>query len=104
MSDAEFISLEKKVEDIAGKLDEVHYALMGSALAKDGGMIRRLMECEEGLEDIHRMIIQRDESIAAKEKKQIKVNVQTNLIWAGVASFLTWLVSVLIDSIKFHGK
>ena len=70
----EFKALESKVSDIKITLDQVHGAIIGNPLSKDGGMAERLHEAEEKL-------IELENRLETAEKKQIKYNVYTVIMW-----------------------
>lgn len=78
---AEFRTLESKVSDIKNTLDQVHGAIIGNPLSKDGGMAERLHSAEEKL-------IELEERLEAAEKKQIKYNVYTVIMWACIGAVL----------------
>lgn len=71
---AEFKTLELKVSDIKTTLDQVHGAIIGNPLSKDGGMAERLHGAEEKL-------IELEERLEAAERKQIRYNVYTVIMW-----------------------
>lgn len=60
-------------------LSQVHYALVGNDLTKDGGMTRRL-------EDAEKELLEFDKRLAEAEKKQIRYNVYTVIMWACVGA------------------
>src|SRR4029078_6519965 len=79
--------LERQFEQIKKTLDEVHTAIVGNPLLNgSGGIAARLMEAERKvveLDEDFRAAEQRFEKrLIETEKKQIKYNVQTSVMWA----------------------
>lgn len=48
--------IKEQVSDLSGKLNEVHTALVGSNMAKDGGLIQRVIDGETELADLKKRI------------------------------------------------
>jgi hypothetical protein len=71
---AEFQKMESTVQDIKSKLSEVHGAIIGNPLSKDGGMAGRLTEAEDKLELL-------EQRLEAAEKKQVKYNLYIIIMW-----------------------
>lgn len=76
---AEFKTLESKVSDIKTTLDQVHGAIIGNPLSKDGGMAERLHEAEEKLVEL-------ETRLETAERKQIKYNIYTIIMWACIGA------------------
>ena len=79
--------LERQFEQIKKTLDEVHMAIVGNPLLNgSGGIAARLIDAEKRvieLEDNFRKAEQRFEKrLIETEKKQIKYNVYTVIMWA----------------------
>jgi|SRR5688572_9925889 len=66
----EFKKLKNQVSSIEDKLLEVHGAIVGNPLSKDGGLTARLTLAEQEIESIK-------EHVDEMEKKQIKDLLQT---------------------------
>jgi hypothetical protein len=79
VSKAEFIKLETSVHEIKETLNQVHGAIIGNPLSKDGGMSERLIEAENKL-------IELEQRLDAAEKKQIKYNVYTIIMWTCIGA------------------
>ena len=73
-NEVEFKRLERAVDDIRETLNQVHVAIVGSELAGDGGMAKRLKDAEAKLEEL-------EIKIFATEKKQIRYNIYTVIMW-----------------------
>ena len=79
--------LEKQFDQIKKTLDEVHMAIVGNPLLNGaGGIAARLMDAEKRVVELDldfRAAEQRFEKrLMDAEKKQIKYNVQTSVMWA----------------------
>ena len=66
----EFKKLKNQVSSIEDKLSDVHSAIVGNPLSKDGGLATRLTQAENEIEQIR-------EHVDEMEKKQIKDLLQT---------------------------
>jgi chaperonin cofactor prefoldin len=71
----EFKRLESTVRGIKDKLSEVHGAIIGNPLSKDGGMAERLTSAEKQLEAL-------EQRLEAAEKKQVNYNVYIKIMWS----------------------
>ena len=79
--------LEKRFADIKKTLDEVHTAIVGNPLMQgSGGIASRLLEAEEKVESLEEEIRAAErrfeKRLSETEKKQIKYNIQTGIMWA----------------------
>ncbi len=68
-------AVRQEFELISERVTEIHVALMGSTLSRDGGMIKRLADLEEDAEDIRLTV----EAIA---RKNMKNNFYIHIIFA----------------------
>lgn len=75
----EFNRLDKAVWEIKKTLNIVHDAIVGNSLAKDGGMVQRLVDVEAQVEVL-------SSRLEAAEKKQIKYHVQTVIMWSSLGA------------------
>lgn len=66
--------LERDIGEIKLTLHKVHTAIVGSELSKDGGIVKRLSDVESLIDDYEKRLI-------VQEKKQIKYNVYTIIMW-----------------------
>lgn len=93
---AEFVKLEKAVQHIHTKLNEMHGALIGNPLTLDGGLSRRLSRAEEQLDEL-------EERLNVAEKKQLRYNVYVIVMWTcvgGAASFMFAYILQLFFKLK----
>lgn len=89
---AEFKTLESKVSDIKVTLDQVHGALIGNPLSKDGGMSERLHEAEKKIEDL-------EEELNVVKTKQIRFNTYTVIMWTSLGGVVAMIFALVIQSI-----
>jgi len=81
-------AIKKEVEIVSAKVDDVHQALIGSELSKDGGMVKRLLYCESEVENIKNQI----NSI---EKQHEKLAFYLKIIWGLGGVVLTAIVGFI---------
>jgi hypothetical protein len=79
VSKSEFLKLESSVSEIKQTLNQVHDAIVGNPLSKDGGMAERLTEAEKKL-------VQLEDRLELAEKKQIRYNVYTVIMWVCIGA------------------
>lgn len=84
--------LEREVSDMKKKLNEIHGAIVGNPLTKDGGITQRLLEAEE-------RITQFEQRLEVAEKKQIKYNVYTVVMWTSLGGVAMAIFLYVIDLI-----
>jgi hypothetical protein len=87
-------AIKKEVEQVSGKVNEVHQALIGSPLAQDGGMVRRLHDCEKDLDALR-------EKITVMERNNVKSELYVKIIW-GVSGGLFMAIAALIMNHFFN--
>lgn len=84
--------LEVTVNEIKEQLAEVHGAIIGNPLSKDGGMSQRLIDAEEKLEELENRIFD-------AETKQVKYNIYTKIMWACaggcIMSFFAYMLQLI---------
>lgn len=84
--------LEKEFSEIKEILNEVHTAIIGNPLTKDGGMIARLVTAEQQLEKL-------ELRVNDAEKKQIKYNVYTKLMWLLSGGIISIVFAYILELI-----
>lgn len=67
-------TIKREVEIVSDKVNDLHQAIVGSPLSKDGGMVQRIKDCEINLDKIK-------EEIEEIEKNNIKSNLYLKIIW-----------------------
>jgi len=87
--------LERNFMEMKNILNEVHSAIVGNPLSKDGGIVTRLSDAERQLDEMNIRFVKAEkrleDKITENEKKQIRYNVMTAVMWAslgGVAAFI----------------
>lgn len=73
--------LTEDVANLSRQVNEMHTALIGSAISKDGGIVQRMTDIESKLESM--------------EKKQTVLGVQFKILWAGAGAVVMGLYSVI---------
>lgn len=73
-------AIRKEVETVAGKVNDVHQALIGNSLAKDGGIVQRLHDCERDVEALQAKVV-------SIEKDNVKSSLYMRIIW-GLAGII----------------
>jgi len=86
--------LKDQVRDLTEKVCDVHYALIGNALAKDGGLIQRVIDCEKEAETLH-------DRIDSIERKNIKGELYLKWIW-GLGSAVA--MSIFLEILHYAFK
>lgn len=86
--------LKKQVSQLATKVDDVHYALIGNSMTKDGGLIQRVIDCEKEQGAIH-------EKLDRLERKNIKGELYLKWMW-GLGSALG--MSVFLEILHYAFK
>lgn len=83
-------AIKKEVEVVSGKVNDVHQALIGSPLSKDGGMVQRLQECEQNVEELR-------DKIVAIEMNHEKSALYLKIIWGLGGVVLTALITYFLN-------
>lgn len=83
------MQLESELSEIKTILNQVHGAIVGNPLAKDGGMRKRLEIAEEKLRGLRLRL-------DVIEKKQIKFNFITMLLWGTAGFVLCGIISYIL--------
>lgn len=84
--------LEKEFGEIKEILNEVHTAIIGNPLTKDGGMVARLITAEQQLEKL-------ELRVNDAEKKQVKYNVYTRLMWLLSGGIISIIFAYILELI-----
>lgn len=84
--------LEKEFGEIKEILNEVHSAIIGNPLTKDGGIVARLLTAEQQLEKLEVRVNEAD-------KKQIKYNVYTKLMWVLAGGIISIIFAYILELI-----
>lgn len=83
--------IKKEVADLSNKLADVHTAIIGSPLAKDGGMVQRLADNENSVSEISRRL---DALELGLKQKEFYVRVIWGLIAFVIGSGVTIFIKV----------
>lgn len=91
--------IKQEVAALSDKVNDVHTAIIGSPLAKDGGMVRRLLDCENGVLQVkeHLVMVEKgmQEKIEEAKRANLKSALYIKIIWGLGASVLTGLFTLL---------
>jgi len=71
--------IKRDVTDLSMKVNEVHAALIGSSLAKDGGMVQRLMDCEQEVEHVKEKLVTVERTMQEKIEEAKRANLKSEL-------------------------
>lgn len=82
--------LKKEITNINSKVDKMYYALMGSDITKDGGLVARVVKGEQKIETL------KDE-VEEIKKKNAKIEVYQRFIWGAVGSSVTLMFTYVIN-------
>lgn len=88
--------IKRDMNGLSAKVSEVHAALIGSPLVRDGGLVKRLQECEDGLDKLQERVMQSE--TAAKQRE-----FYIRWIW-GLVAFVVGTVFVEFIRYFFHDK
>ena len=87
----EFKKLKTQVSGIEDILHEVHGAIVGNPLSKDGGMQARLFQAEKDIEVLSKHVDEMEKKqikdLLNTEKGQLKTSLHTTIMW----SALIWM-------------
>lgn len=86
MDNNELFEVKQEVRKLAVKLGKVHDALIGNEINKDGGIVKRLTDAEEGL-----AVVQA--SIVKIEKEAAKKGVYVNIIYLMGGGLVTLIIN-----------
>lgn len=89
---SELKSLKERFNEIKEILNEVHSAIIGNPLTKDGGMAARLIMAEEELERLK-------VTVSEIDKKQIKYNLYTRLMWVMGGAIISIVFAYILQLI-----
>lgn len=90
MSEERFISIEKQVYDIKKLLSQVHDAIIGNPLSRDGGMARRLHDVEKQMENL-------ETQITETKMKQAKQNIYVIIMWTSLGGVATAIFAYILS-------
>jgi hypothetical protein len=105
--------IQTEFEEMKEQLKEIHFAVVGSSLTNgQGGLIRRVEEAEEEIvligkqlttakEGFEKRMAEKEKEQIEKEKAQIKLNIQTKIIWTLGTATATLIIGYILGLI-FH--
>lgn len=92
--------IKRDVNDLSTKVNEVHAALIGSSLAKDGGMVQRLVDCEHGVEQVKVKLVDVERTMQEKIEEAKRANMKSELyikiIWGLGGTICCGVFSVIM--------
>ncbi|HET6255873.1 MAG TPA: hypothetical protein VFE32_17480 [Puia sp.] len=92
---ADIRDIKKDVAAFGQKLDNIHYALVGNELARDGGLIQRVIDLEKQKENL-------EERVDRIEKTAIKSNTQVKLMWSMAGGTIALIFTYIVEHIFKH--
>lgn len=78
-----FADIKIQFFELKLKIDEVYFAIIGSPISKDGGLIKRINETER--------------TIDIWDKKMQKISLKTNILWTLVGMVGAAFVKIVYD-------
>lgn len=72
------------------KLDEIHYALLGNAIAQDGGLVQRIKDLEENQQDM-------EEELDEIAKKLNSFSVTQKILWGAIGGVGMAIVTLILQ-------
>ncbi len=81
---------DQKMNDLKSKVDKIYVALLGSELAKDGGLIQRVLDAEAEI-----LVLKRD--MQTQKEQETKNSLYVNIIWAMGASIGTGIIVFVLS-------
>lgn len=86
----EMTQLHTDLSKMTEKVDEMYFALMGNKLAKDGGLVKRIENLEQNLEEV-------ETNIETLVKKNVGFEVYQKVIWGAVGTIIGLIFSYVIQ-------
>jgi len=86
----DLVSLDKEVSGIKVMLNEVHGAIIGNTLSKDGGIVKRLETAEEKLDNVH-------DKISRLEKINVKLQIYQKVLWGCAGGVATAVFAYILQ-------
>jgi glucose-6-phosphate isomerase len=85
--------IKKEVADLSNKVNDVHTAIIGSPLAKDGGMVQRLEDCEKEVETVKDKLEAFEKEL---QERTLKSELYIKIIWGMGGSIAAGLFTSLL--------
>lgn len=85
--------IKNEVAGLHNKVNDVHTAIIGSPLAKDGGMVQRLEDCERQVDQVNKRIDLVDKEL---QDRTLKSELYIKIIWALGGCIFTSLFTFLL--------
>lgn len=86
-------NIREEVRKIGSKVDELYSALIGSRVTKDGGLVKRVQEQEQDLEEFKVSMTLRMESL---EKQKIKTAAYVHILYAAAGAVAMAIFTLII--------
>lgn len=84
---------DQKMNDLKNKVDKIYVALLGSELAKDGGLIQRVLDAEAEI-----LILKRDD--ATQKLNDTKTALYVKIIWGMGGMIVTSLIAYVLNHLS----
>lgn len=84
--------IKQDVNKLFSTLNEVHQAIVGSNIGKDGGLVQRIFDLEKYADVLETRVL-------TIEKKKIKLDLHVKVLWGGggaiLLAFIIWVLNQL---------
>ena len=99
----EFKKLKSQVSGIEDILHEVHGAIVGNPLSKDGGMQARLFQAEKDIEVLSKHVDEMEKKqikdLLNTEKGQLKTSIHTTIMWSALTGAAALIFAYIMQLI-----
>lgn len=96
--------MEPNMQEMAKKVDKIYFALMGSDITQDGGLVKRVIEMElEQIElrrDIEKWKDAYEEKLDVVIATQTKMRIYISLLWTAAGIIIGGILATLISKLK----
>jgi hypothetical protein len=82
--------IKEEIQNINKKVDKMYYALMGSEITKDGGLIARIVKSETSID------ILKDE-IELLKNRNTKFEVYQRIMWSSLGGVVSMVFAYVIN-------
>lgn len=86
----EIENVKNQFSEMGEKLDQVYYAMLGSELTKDGGLIGRIIQLEKDVA----VLEQKTESL---ERERNKSDIYVKILWAAGGVICTGILGYILS-------
>ncbi len=95
--------IRQELKKVQTKMDDIHSALIGNPITKDGGLVYRVIEGEVQIQRLNDKIDEvekkQNERMLDLEKDKAKQGIYIGIIWACAGGILSTIVIAIINHI-----